>query len=78
MKRGTDHTWQMVRYNGDIAIYALCRCGFHYPASHSARNADGTWSAKQEINGCLYRYCPLCGARKKLRTQDILRLDDYP
>ena len=29
--RRKDHLWRFVKYNGDIAIYAMCSCGFRYP-----------------------------------------------
>ena len=70
MKRGTDHTWEIRKYIGDIALYAHCKCGYEYAASESERNKDGTWSAKQVIN-TLYHYCPWCGARKKWMTETI-------
>lgn len=65
MKRGTDHSWEIRKYFGDIALYARCKCGFEYACSSSKRNEeDGSWSFKQEITK-LYYYCPNCGARKK-------------
>ena len=42
-KRGTDHTWQLVKYNGDGAIYARCKCKHHYNCGRSKRNEDGSW-----------------------------------
>lgn len=64
MKRGTNHSWEVRRYKGDIALYAHCNCGFEYSCSSSIRNEDGTWSLKQAITK-IYRYCPNCGAKKK-------------
>jgi len=68
MKRGTDHTWVINRYKGDLMLYAHCRCGFEYGCSQSRRNQDGTWSFEQEIHN-LFNYCPSCGARKKWMTE---------
>ena len=68
MKRGTDHTWQIIKYKGDIALYAKCKCGFYYHCSRCKQN-----SFEQEIT-YLYRYCPHCGARKKWMT-DTIKLD---
>ena len=64
MKRGTDHCWTIRRYIGDIAWYAGCKCGYEFVCSTNERNEDGSWSAKQKISH-LFRYCPICGARKK-------------
>ena len=76
MKRGTDHNWEIVKFNGDIALYALCKCGFRYPCSSSTQNTDGSWSPKQEVTK-IYPYCPLCGARKKRYSADVVKLDRY-
>lgn len=62
-KRGTGHTWRMVRYRGNAAIFASCKCGFEYVASHGG--------SVQKVNDALYHYCPNCGARKKRRTDDV-------
>ena len=63
-KRGVDHTWEIRKYLGDIALYAHCKCGFEYTCSSSKRKTDGSFSFEQEITQ-LYHYCPYCGARKK-------------
>lgn len=76
MKRGTDHFWELRKYNGDISWYAHCKCGFQFRCSRSKRNEDGSWNAQQELNG-LYRYCPCCGAKKK-RYTDLVKYDRYP
>ena len=73
-KRGTDHTWQLIKYGGDLAIYVECKCGFSYACSDSKRNEDGSWSFEQEVN-YLYPYCPYCGARKKWQSKEIERRD---
>lgn len=70
MKRGTDHLWTLVRYRGDIAIYATCNCGYSYLCSGNKRNEDGSWSFEQEVKW-LSNYCPNCGARKKRVTENV-------
>ena len=76
-KRGTDHNWQIIKYNGDIALYAKCKCGFHYCCSSNIRNIDGNWSMKQEITK-IYPYCPCCGARKKTYNSEINKINKFP
>lgn len=75
-KRGTDHTWQLVKYNGDAAIYARCKCKYHYNCGRNKRNEDGSWSLIQ-VSTVFYPYCPMCGARKKWYTEEIKRIDKY-
>lgn len=77
MKRGTDHYWEVIKYSGDIAIYARCKCGFEYRCSHGKREEDGTWSLEQVIDN-VYPYCPWCGARKKkYNIKPIAKGDKY-
>lgn len=76
MKRGTDHNWKIVRYKGDIALYALCKCGFYYHCSTCVRNEDGTWGTKQQVTK-IYPYCPNCGARKKTYDAEKTDIDRY-
>lgn len=77
-KRGTDHSWKIVKYKGDIALYAKCKCGFRYACSESERNKDGTFSVKQKVSK-IYPYCPVCGARKKFYDDtNITHIDRYP
>ena len=66
MKRGTDHTWESVKYKGDVAFYFLCKCGFYY-------------CYKEFIDQPIrfYRYCPYCGARKKWYTNEPRKIDKY-
>ena len=67
MKRGTDHTWEIRRYSGDIALYAHCKCGFEYGCSE--------WEASGKVViKYLYSYCPCCGARKK-RITDVRKIE---
>lgn len=72
MKRGTDHEWKLVRYGGDIAIYAECKCGHYYCCSKDLRNEDGSFAFKQ-IPTIFYPYCPSCGARKKRHSTEVER-----
>lgn len=73
-KRGTDHRWQLIEYKGDMAIYARCKCKYHYDCSRSKREEDGSWSIKQYPT-IFYPYCPCCGARKKYYTDKIEKVD---
>ena len=79
MKRGTDHHWQLVQYKYDIAIYALCKCGYHYACSGNKRNDDGSFSLEQVVDPCrLFPYCPVCGARKKTYSTEVVRKECSP
>ena len=69
-KRGTDHSWNLIKYDGDAAIYAECKCGHYYNCGRSLRNEDGSYAFK-EIPTIFYPYCPCCGARKKRYTPEI-------
>lgn len=75
MKRGTDHNWQVVRYIGDSALYARCKCGYRYICSSNTKNKDGTLSFKQTIT-ILHHYCPNCGARKKWYNEEPIKLKE--
>ena len=74
MKRGTDHEWLVVKYKGDGAVYARCKCGFEYDCGKSRCREDGTWTMAQYPT-IIYPYCPYCGARKKLYNEEPERLD---
>lgn len=77
-KRGTDPGWTIIKYKGDIALYAKCLCGFQYAASKNAgRNKDGSWNMTQKIFE-LYQYCPNCGARKKCYSDIVIHIDKFP
>lgn len=76
MKRGTDHEWFVVKYKGDVAVYARCKCGFEYNCGQSRRMEDGTWSTKQ-YPSIMYRYCPWCGARKKRYNEEAEKVDKF-
>lgn len=69
MKRGTDHSWELVKYNGDICIYARCKCKYHY-------NSKTNVMDKERIP-FLYPYCPMCGAKKKWYSDGIKKINKY-
>lgn len=64
-KRGTDHTWTLIQYKGDAAIYAKCKCGYHYNCSRWEKQSDYF----RITPAVFYLYCPSCGARKKYYTE---------
>lgn len=76
MKKGRrkDHIWQFVKYKGDVAFYAKCRCGFRYPCYASTTTPFRIKIAPDK----LYPYCPLCGSRKTRYIDDVLKIDKYP
>lgn len=78
MKKGRkkDHVWQIVRYKGDIGLYARCKCGYCYHCSQFKIKEDGSPSFEQEITK-LYNYCPNCGARKKWYNDNIIKINKY-
>ena len=76
MKRGTDHEWLVVKYKGDGAVYARCKCGFEYNCGKSRRMEDGTWTMAQYPT-IIYSYCPYCGARKKRYNEEPEKLDEF-
>lgn len=76
MKRGTDHKWDIVKYKGDMAIYARCKCGFEYNCGRPNHTQDGSFSLTQ-IPTIIYRYCPICGAKKKLYNGTPIKLDKF-
>ena len=39
-KRSTDHFWQVVKYKGDGAFYARCKCGYRYCCSKTYYDND--------------------------------------
>lgn len=71
VKRGKDSLWRPIKFKGDGAIYARCKCGFYYPCY---KGPDATF--KVEIDPYkMYHYCPQCGARKKRYLTTIERLN---
>ena len=69
--RSIDHTWQCVKYKGDIGYYAKCSCGFHYGCNR------GKGIALEFAPEKLWNYCPKCGARKKWYCEDVKYIDKY-
>lgn len=72
------HYWRIVKYNGNLALYALCDCGFHYCASHNSYDENGHPSFKQTLNEVLYNYCPICGDRKLYHTESVEHINKFP
>jgi len=68
VKRGKDRFWKVVKYQGDGAYYATCKCGYKYCCGDCiSRRKDEEW--------ILYQYCPCCGARKKEYNPEVIKLD---
>lgn len=76
-KRGKDHTWELIKYKGDGAIYAKCKCKYYYRCSTDAIEEDGTRNPFHQVPTIFYLYCPQCGARKKWYTNEIKKIDRY-
>mgnify|MGYP006908809691 CR=1 FL=1 len=58
VKRGNDRFWKVLKYQGDGAYYATCKCGYEYCCGDILhRKTNDTW--------VIYLYCPYYGARKK-------------
>lgn len=76
-KRGTDHTWQLIKFKGDSAIYARCKCKHYYNCGRPVRDDNGCLIPFRQVPTIFYPYCPICGARKKRRTVEIEKLDRY-
>ena len=74
MKRGTDHWWEVRRYQGDTALYAHCKCGFQYNCSSYEKDEEGYWKSKIKY---IYPYCPRCGARKKWYNDEPKKFEKY-
>ncbi len=71
VKRGKDSLWRPVKFKGDGAIYAKCKCGFYYPC---CKSPDANFKIEIDPNK-MYPYCPSCGARKKRYLTEVERLD---
>ena len=76
-KRGMDHTWQLIKYKGDAAIYAKCKCGHRYRCSTDGYDENGKRTPIIQVPTIFYPYCPICGARKKWYTNEIQKIDKY-
>ena len=73
--RGIDHIWKFVKYEGDVSIYALCGCGFHY--SCCKPKIENRPFPIVPNPDALYPYCPICGSRKTRYIDDIRKLNKY-
>lgn len=78
MKRGTSHLWEIVKYQGDAAIYARCKCGFFYSVSLFEKDDSGWRPPTKADPQRLYNYCPQCGARKTKYIPEVKKLNIYP
>ena len=78
MKKGRkkDHIWRLVKYKGDISIYAKCSCGFHYSCSKFEDPENGNLRTVINENK-IYPYCPICGSRKIWYTDEVKKIDKY-
>lgn len=72
--RGIDHTWEFVKYQGDMQVYALCKCGFHYGCGKHPSDAPLPIVPNPEA---LYPYCPICGSKKKRYLENVRKIDKY-
>ena len=70
VKRGKDRFWRPIKFKGDGAIYAKCKCGFYYPCYKASSNLIVELDPNK-----MYLYCPNCGARKKEYFMDIEQLN---
>lgn len=70
--RGIDHVWRFVKYKGDAAHYARCKCAFRY-ACYNMNKGLGTTPAPEK----LYYYCPMCGAKKTMYDEEVKKIDKY-
>jgi hypothetical protein len=73
MKKGRkkDHVWKFIKYKGDMAIYAQCRCGFSY----ECYKQNGLTFIPDPYR--LYPYCPVCGSRKKRYNPEVVKVDKF-
>lgn len=72
-KRGVDHHWKVVKYLGDMAYYAKCKCGYKYCCG--SMFPPGTSSSEYWK---FMHYCPECGAKKKWYNPEVIQLDVDP
>ena len=56
--RGRDKNWKLVRYKGNGAVYAQCKCGWEFACGHII-------PSEKFSPDRMYKYCPACGAKKK-------------
>ena len=74
--RGRDHIWHLVKYKADIAIYAKCKCGWHFPCKVQKPIAKVLYGVDDDVEN-YYSYCPACGARKLWKSNDIKQIDKF-
>lgn len=74
--RGKDPWWRIVKYQGDVAYYARCKCGFHY-GCYDVNYAEERPLVTIDTDR-LYPYCPICGSKKKWYDDDVKQLDMAP
>lgn len=74
-RRGKDQIWRIIRYKVDLRYYARCDCGYEFDCSVDVLTPEGWRISKTEF--ATTRYCPNCGARKRLITE-VQELDEYP
>ena len=74
MKRKRYNSWKFVKYKGDIAIYAKCKCGFHY--SCYIDDATNPFKVTPDPNQ-LYPFCPMCGSKKEIYIEGVESLPYY-
>ena len=74
-KRGTDHSWEFVKYSGDACYYARCKCGFRFSCCKQKWFTIPKWEPAPEY---LYHYCPDCGARKKWYKDEVVYIKGFP
>lgn len=71
--RSIDHYWQFVKYLGDAAYYAKCKCGFRYACYKELPDSILITPSPEK----LYNYCPYCGARKTRYYEEPVYIDKY-
>ena len=69
--RGKDHLWRPIKFLGDGAIYAKCKCGFYYPCYSGP---DSNFKVEVDPRK-MYPFCPFCGAKKKRYLTEVERLN---
>ena len=70
MKR---NLWNKIKFKGDVAIYAQCKCGYHYACSRLVKK-DESW-VNDEYK--FYPYCPMCGVKKRFIATEVTKIDEF-
>lgn len=73
--RWKDHYWKFVKFQGDLAIYAKCSCGFLYPCYKGKTSVHDLHKVQDPEQ--LYRYCPNCGSKKKWYIDEVEKIDSF-